>query len=308
MRSALYSRRVSQWLRWIPLVLGVIALGYVITVASENLGARQLRWERFSVRGALITFAAVTAPLFLLAYAWHWVLRQLGIKISLPESFHAWFTSNLYKYIPGQIWAPVGRTVIAASHGVPARATVMTTGLEYGFSILSATLILLAALGQLVLAALVALLSLALIHPRAVRLVKSLGDRVMRRPVELVPLGSRQLGLLLLVSYVSLGFGVLALAGVLVCLGIFELSLTRTCAVALTSSFLGGLFFFGAPAGLGVREAALVVVLTRSGLTAVEASTAALLLRLATILGDTVCFAVAGCVFRWRLPRRDDKQ
>jgi hypothetical protein len=68
-----------------------------------------------------LAFVAILLSLFLLAWTWHWVVTRMGIRVGRREALYAWFASNLYKYLPGQIWAPVGRAVIGSRFGIPAR-------------------------------------------------------------------------------------------------------------------------------------------------------------------------------------------
>jgi len=295
-------RGMGRWFRWLSLFLGLIALGYVAAAASQSWSAGQVPWESISARGLLLAFGANAVGLFLLAYAWHFVLSRLGVRTSLEGSLYAWFTSNLYKYVPGQIWAPVGRVVIGAKLGVPARAAVLTVGLEHMFSLLSAAFVLLAGLGKTVPAALVALASLALAHPRAANFALTLMDRFLRRPVSLVPLRWPQLIFLLVVVYSSLGLSLLALAAVLLSLGLFEFAQVHVYAVALTGSLLAGMVFFGAPAGLGVREGVMLAVLTQAGMAKADGATATLLLRVISILAEAACFSVGAALLRLRAP------
>jgi uncharacterized membrane protein YbhN (UPF0104 family) len=303
MKSDSISRRAGQWFRWFSLALGVAAFAYVAVAAVENWPQLAARRESTSYPALVLPCVAILVSLSLLAYAWHWVILRLGINVALEHTLYAWFTSNIYKYVPGQFWAPVGRAMIGAKLGIPARATALTFGIEQIFSILSSAVILFATLGQSVVAGALALLSLLLVHPRPAGSALAFMNRVLKRNVELVPLRTRQLAVLLTANCASLLLSILALCGVLHALGVFQLSNVRGYATALTASLLGGMLFLGAPAGLGVREGILLVGLTRSGVLRADASVAALLLRFAGIVVDALCFAAIAAVVRWRPPR-----
>jgi uncharacterized membrane protein YbhN (UPF0104 family) len=211
---------------------------------------------------------------------------------------YVWFVSNLYKYIPGQIWMPVGRTVIASRFGVPARATVVSTAVEQTYGLLAAGLLLAFALGSAPWALALAALSLIFVHPRGVNAAIRLFDRILHRPAVLTPLRTPQLLVLYVVSWATMLLSVVSLVGVLSALGSYQASHIRTYAVALTASFLSGYLFLGAPAGLGVREGVMLLILSRAGLTDAAGSAAVVLLRLLGIASELLCFAIAAAAAR----------
>jgi uncharacterized membrane protein YbhN (UPF0104 family) len=295
--------RLAVVLRGLTLVASLVALLYVAGVLATNWDTARARGSRLFTLGLAIAFPAATSALLLLAGTWHWVLRQLGIEVSRLDAMHAWFTGNLHKYIPGQVWLAVGRTAKGAQVGVPARATLGTTAIEQGFSVLAAGLALGVAQGWPALAVPAALATAGLLQPRVANAGLALVGRIGRRPLPLVPLRRSQLAVLYLVSLAALGLGLLAMAGIMLGLGIFRLPGLRAYVVALTGSFLSGYLFFGAPAGLGVREGALLVLLGRAGISAGDASMVAVATRIVTVVAELVCFLVVSALARTRSPR-----
>ncbi len=286
------SRGFGAVLRWLSLVLAVGALGYVAAAAGQNWRMGQVRAE-FAVTGLSSAFVVILVSLFLLAWTWHWVVARMGIRVGRRQALYAWFASNLYKYLPGQIWAPVGRIAIGSRFGIPARAALVTTAAEQMFSLLSAAVVCAAALGLITPVILLGLLSAACIHPYVANAALAAVSRILRRPMVLVPLRARHLLILYMVSYCSLCLSVVALGCVLGSVGSFRVSEVRTYVMALTASSMAGQLFFGAPAGLGIREAAMAVALTRAGLTRPEGSAVALLLRLLAVLAEASGFLIA---------------
>jgi uncharacterized membrane protein YbhN (UPF0104 family) len=165
--------------------------------------------------------------------------------------------------------------------------------MEQLFSLLSAAVVCSAALGLITPVILVGLLSVACIHPYAANAALAVVNRLLRRPRVLVPLRARQLLVLCLVSYCSLCLSVVALGCVVGSMGSFRVSEVRTYVMALTASLMAGQLFFGAPAGLGIREGALTVTLTHAGLTRPEGSAVALLLRLLAVMAEAAGFVIA---------------
>jgi hypothetical protein len=228
------------------------------------------------------------------------VLCQLGVKVSALEAFHVWFSGNLYKYIPGQVWLAVGRTARGAQLGVPARATFGTTVIEQGFSLLAMGVVLGVAQGWPLLALASVAASAALLYPPLINTVLSFLGRIGRRPMPLVPLRSSQLLVLYLVCLIAIALGVLTMVGVMIGLGIFRAQHLQAYVVAFSGSFLSGYLFFGAPAGLGVREGALLVLLGRAGVAAADASLVAVVTRLVTVTTELVLFLTVSALSRAR--------
>ena len=301
--SARADLRFAVILRRVCLVAGLVALAYVAKVLATNWRAAQADWSRLFTHGLAIAFPATAAALLLLAWTWYWVLGQLGIEVSRLDTLHAWFRGNLYKYIPGQVWLAVGRTAEGAQIGVPARAAFGTTVIEQCFSLLAAGLVLGLAQGWSALALASAAVSALLLHPRVVNAALALLGRMGGRALPLVPLGTSQLAFLYLVSVVALALGLLAMAGVMLGLGIFRLPRLPAYVVAFTGSFLSGYLFFGAPAGLGVREGALLVLLGRAGIGAGDASLVAVVTRIVTVLTEVVLFIAVSALDRARRRR-----
>jgi len=296
--------RLATVFRGISLVASLVALVYVARVLAMNWNSAQASWSRFFTLGLAIAFPAATSALLLLAGTWHWLLRQLGIEVSRLDAMHAWFTGNLHKYIPGQVWMAVGRTARGAQVGVPARATLGTTAIEQGLSVLAAALVLGVARGWPALAVPSALATAGLLHPRVANAALALVGRIGRRPLPLVSLRGSQLAFLYLVSLAAIALGVLAMAGIMLGLGIFRLPDLRAYVVAFTGSFLSGYLFFGAPAGLGVREGALLVLLGRAGVSAGDASLVAVATRVVTVVAELACFFAVSALARARARRR----
>ena len=295
--------RLATVLRGLTLAASLVALLYVARVLAANWDSTRAAGSRSFAVGLAMSFAAITSSLLLLAGTWHWLLRQLGVEVGRLAALHAWFTGNLHKYIPGQVWMAVGRTAKGAQVGVPARATLGTTAIEQVFSVLAAGLVLGVAQGWLILAVPSALATAGLLHPRVANAALDIVGRIGRRPLPLVPLRGSQLAVLYLVSLAVVALGVLAMAGILLGLGIFRLSELRTYVVACTGSFLSGYLFFGAPAGLGVREGALLVLLGRAGISAGDASFVAVASRAVTVVAELACFFAVSALARARSSR-----
>jgi uncharacterized membrane protein YbhN (UPF0104 family) len=136
----------------------------------------------------------------------------------------------------------------------------------------------------------------------------ALVGRIGRRPLPLVPLRSSQLAFLYMASLAALALGVLTMAGVMIGLGVFRLPDLSGYLVAYVGSFLGGYLFFGAPAGLGVREGALLVLLGRAGISPGDASLVAVATRVVAVVAELACFLAVSALARTRSGRRLDER
>lgn len=296
-------RRGSPFIRavrWISGVAAAVALVFVASIAVADARQWVLGAQRFAVLGLAVALVCAVVTLFTLALAWAWVLNQLGVRVELRQALYTWLMSNLYKYIPGQIWMPVGRTVLGARFGVPAGATVVTTIAEQIFGVLASGLVLAVGLRKTWAIVILCLLCLAALHPRLVNGALAVSDRASGRSVRLLRLRTPQLLVLWLVSWVNIALGLAALAGGLWAVGALDVSHARMYAVAMTASFLSGYFFFGAPAGLGVREGVMLVLLARSGVSHAESAAVPIMLRLISVIAEVLCFALVAASLRFR--------
>ncbi len=296
--------RLATVLRVVTLAASLVALAYVARVLATHWSSARAQGSRVLTLGLAVAFPSALSALLLLAATWHWLLRQLGIEVTRLDAMHAWFTGNLHKYIPGQVWLAIGRTTVGARVGVPARVSLGTTAIEQGLSLLAAGLVLGIAQGWLALAVLAALATAVLLNPRVANAALAVAARIGRRPLPLVPLRSPQLACLYLVSLTAIALGVLTMAGILLGLGIFRLPDLRAYVVAFTGSFLSGYLFFGAPAGLGVREGAILVLLGRAGISAGDASLVAVATRVVTVVAELACFFAVSALVRTRGQRK----
>lgn len=292
--------RLLSILRWISLIAAGVALVFVVKVLVTSWHSLQHNWHHFTILGFSIAIPGAVASLLLVSLTWHWLLRQIGISVSRLDALHAWFTGNLYKYIPGQIWMAVGRTVKGAQSGIPARATLGTTIIEQGFSLLAAGLFLGIASGWLGMIVICGILSGLLLYPRGVNRVIAATNRAFGRSLPLVPLNSSQLLILYGISLLNIALGILIMVGIMWGLGVFHVADIPAYVVAFTSSFLSGYLFFGAPAGLGVREGALVLLLqSEAGIGTGEAALVAVITRIVMIVVELGCYAVVAMLVKF---------
>lgn len=281
-----------------------IAAGVLVPAAFFFLGREifrnleQLRSFRWEIRPGLLALSVVVLALVLLwgVVVWRVLLVRVGAVVPFRPLARAWFLANLSRYIPGVVWQFVSLAQLGPSVGLPPATIVTSLLVQMGFLLHSAALVgvyllPLSLAGKLapVLPALrwVMPLSLALVHPAAIRAALGLAGRVTRRPTLEWRAGwAGGVALLALAAASWVAYGA---AFHLFLLSFVELPLSALPAVIAINAiaWIVGYVVFFAPGGLGFKEAALALLLAGFVPTAVAASLA-IVARLWSIAGEVV--------------------
>lgn len=285
-------------LRRVVALLGVAVFVWVVRQLLRSFGslhaaAEGIRWPLVAV-AVLVT----TLPLALGATTWIWVLGRLGVHVEPRAHLRVWFTSNLWKYLPGQIWMPVGRVVGSARAGVAPGTAFAATVTEQGASVYSAGVVF--ALGERHLPLGIALASLpvvlALLRPARALFRAILARLAPRhevpelRPTLLLGIYAAALG--------NIALGIVSFAAMFAAVAPLEPAQLPLLGRAWAGAFVGGYLAFGAPAGLGVREGILLSVLGRGGVAAGTGAQVSILARFVVVAAEIVCWAAAALAAR----------
>jgi glycosyltransferase 2 family protein len=237
--------------------------------------------------------------------AWRETLAGLGDRLPVPASARVFYLGQLAKYVPGSIWAIVGQMELAKVHGVRRERTatagivVLVISLAMGLLLgLLAVPALLDADGALYASSVLLLVPLGVVlHPRVLTWLVSTGLRLLRRPPLDGPLRAAMIWRVAAFSLLSnalLGLQIWQLA---VDVGgegwdLLPLSIGGYGLAAAIS-----LVVIPLPAGAGLREAVLVLVLAPD-IGAASATLVAILARLLLTLADVGAAALAAAVTR----------
>lgn len=312
--------RSRIWLkRGLALLVALVTTGFFVRRLVAN--ASQLPrvvWNDTNYAVLAASVALALGAICIAGCVWQVLLRDQGVYRPLPRILSLYLVAQFGKYLPGNVGQFVGRVVMARAEEIPVPVTLMTMVIEVLWGIGSALGI--AALGivlsagsslmlppwlggaglatcflVLIAAPWVGMFLLQHFFPRA--LARATGHAPMRPPSWRAALW---VTLLSLASYVGMGLLLrlqshywfsAAGAPLLELAGFFALA------------WLAGYILPGAPAGIGVRESVMLLLLAPS---VGEATALALgvTMRLTTTLADALAFCI-GTVWRYLMARKE---
>lgn len=292
-------RLIGRLLAAALVVAALVFLGRTIARNADEV--RAFEWQ---LDPALLV-ASLLAHGLVLAWGvvvWQRVLMHTTeAPTRLRVLLRIWFLSSAARYIPGKIWQFVAAAQLAGRAGLSAAAVLTSMAIQIGFTLLAAVLVAAAtlplpgwwALGRPTLVVAGGVTAVLLSHPAVLRAALRLIPRALHRDV-VAWRGGWLDGLVLLalsvVSWLLYGAAFHLFVSALVDLpGSALLPLAGVNAL----SFLAGYIVIIAPAGLGVREAAMTALLAPIIPTYVAAVVAALS-RLWTIATELLGAAVFG--------------
>ena len=255
----------------------VSSIGLIIGLAGMAFLLRTMWTHRDEMKDSFsqLTWSSLVGAVFFafmsmsyLGLMWGRLLLRRGYKVPRAQLVSWYYTGQLGKYVPGGVWAVVGRAEMAVRGGVPRADAYSVTGLSM-FTTYSAAA-LCAALGSLLswerpiigaalLLALVVGLSVYAIAPLRQRLMGLLrkvtsGTNELTAPKDMLALTIVQVPAWIMIS-LSTTITAHAFGAEVGVLHMFFVS---------SLSWLIGFLVIGAPGGLGVRESIFTGLLSAS--------------------------------------------
>lgn len=255
----------------------VSSIGLIIGLAGMAFLLRTMWTHRDEMKDSFsqLTWSSLVGAVFFafmsmsyLGWMWGRLLLRRGYKVPRAQLVSWYYTGQLGKYVPGGVWAVVGRAEMAVRGGVPRADAYSVTGLSM-FTTYSAAA-LCAALGSLLswerpiigaalLLALVFGLSVYAIAPLRQRLMGLLrkvtsGTNELTAPKDMLSLTIVQVPAWIMIS-LSTTITAHAFGAEVGVLHMFFVS---------SLSWLIGFLVIGAPGGLGVRESIFTGLLSAS--------------------------------------------
>ncbi|MGR5161459.1 hypothetical protein ACPV4X_06200 [Vibrio owensii] len=273
--------KIKLILRWLGRLITVFAIAFVlakITDYSQQINVNSLSSQTYFITALCILLYAFGN--LLLARAWGLLLSGLGSQLKRDSVIWVFGVSQLAKYLPGNVFQFANRQIIGVEQGINNHTLLKSSAWEVGLMIVTAstfsTFLITYYFPSLTWLSVVSFFTLntvisgILLRISSIDCVKALGLYLIFFTLS----GS-------LFSAVYLNLSAHDGAG----------QWSQLIAYFVIA-WLAGFLTPGAPAGLGVREAVLLILL---GTTAHQETLllAVLLSRIVTVLGDLLFFAIA---------------
>jgi hypothetical protein len=272
-------------LHWVGSSFAIVGVGFVALRLHDHWSSLDLSqisplsWLVIAVLAML--YGMVSSLLFTLT--WWNLLKSFDIHVTRLWAFHVYGVSQLAKYVPGNIFHLAGRQVMGMSVGAPSGKLLKSIIWELGLAATAGAMY-----GWLILPAILpefsSLLSIIL-------LVISVGVAVFLLSRLFGLLVSKAFGSLLLLQAISGGIFAILL-DVVARDSQFSPQTWLLIGGSYIIAWLVGLVTPGAPAGAGVRELILLLLL-KSIVKEADLLVAVVLGRIITVLGDVLFFMVA---------------
>lgn len=296
------SKVFSEFTKWAGRFLVVLSLGFLAWTANRHWSSLST-WQPTLKSGIVLLYCSALygVGMMFIAESWHQILRGVTQNsISRRTSWPSFGVTQIAKYLPGNVFHYVGRHLWLKQEGVTHREAILAAVWE---AILMAS----TAVGCAALVLMVSPIALGSFGTRDVSLLASgaaaflllcllIVQIVRRRVPKLAGFAPNQPALVL--SPLAL-MGFFSIQGVTYHMLFSALGAHASFAVAAIAmiAWVVGYATPGAPGGLGSREAVLVG-LTTPFVGAGQALILAALFRVATTLGDFVCFGLSHLVAR----------
>lgn len=261
-----------------PLAQWVIVIGIFVFLGKMVWGNwPQVKEAHFFFRPfplLLSTFIFVLSY-FIQIWAWYLITLKLGIAISISETLGSWFYSQLGKYLPGKVWLLLARFYFYESKGKSKKAISIALYFEMVTLIVAGGLICLIALlffkkgvplysgnqfWYLVL--LLILFLFVFLHPQVLQKILNWALVLFKR--EPLFLSISYSDVLWILSLCILSWVIGGISFYLFIDSVYPVSSETAIFLtgALAFSTILGIVAIFAPSGLGVREGALVYLLS----------------------------------------------
>jgi hypothetical protein len=252
------------------LVIGIIMAFLGWTLRANWLQIRNYDWRLDPLLLGL-SLAVLLGANLANVEIWRLAITRLGHGVSHRRAMRLYFVAGLAKYIPGSVWQYFGWYHLSQREGIEGVSAGVSIVVVQLLSAWAGALVAAAAFAasgsdQIVRQMLVVLIMIALglvaLQPRLMARVLNWGLRLLRRPTVSLDLSFRDLAILCglyLLSYIPWGLALFLFANSLT-----PVSWHRFAAFlgVFPAAYVLGLLAPFAPAGVGVREGALIYLLT----------------------------------------------
>lgn len=304
------SRSLRRWSRLIGVAIGLAGIAFVVRAVVRDWDEVSRAISEANPWFLVLALALGGVAMTGIGLAWHTSLRALGTRLSLVDSMRGYFVGQLGKYVPGGVWAIMGRGEWARSGGVPGALAYTSVLLSMGTAYLAAltlTAILLPLSGFLeadddaryLLVLLLLPIGFALLVPRILERIFTLLRRLTSRELEIVVPRWRTSVLIVLQQVPS--WVLIGLVSVAIAAGLGGSADALNLIWATAVAWIVGFIALPTPGGIGVREAVFVAL--ASSLPVGIGATVAVVSRLVFIAVDATGAGVTSLVVSRQSPR-----
>ncbi|RME83731.1 MAG: UPF0104 family protein [Caldilineae bacterium] len=132
---------MRAWKRPAQVLVLVLALLFVLLLLRSQWQELQAYPWRLRPTWLLLSALCMAAGWALEVSVWRDLLRLLGGALPYGAAIRIWFLSAIVRYIPGNVWQPLGMTLLVRRHGIRAQATVTSIALYQAVNLLSVAFI-----------------------------------------------------------------------------------------------------------------------------------------------------------------------
>jgi hypothetical protein len=308
------ARMRVPWKRLARIAALVAAAGFLIALVASQWSALQAYEWRLAPGWALLAVAGLELTWLLELDTWRLILASLGGRLSFRTAAPIWFLSNILRYIPGNVWQFLGMAELAHDAGVPRLVTLTSIVLHQAIS--TAVGIVIAAvyfavrgegvwLSRLRPLLWLVPLGLLLLQPRILERLLNWIFRKLGRPAIRVTLTWGQIWILIaryFVVWMAMGLSFAMLVRALTPIAWRD---APYLVAAWATAYVVGYLSLLTPAGLGVREGVMAVLLFPL-MPLPVAAVIAIMARLWMVVGEALGAGVS--LVAWRRMKSHDRR
>jgi uncharacterized membrane protein YbhN (UPF0104 family) len=300
--------RAGAWLRWGLFALAVIVIAWAVVKQWGTVSASiaDVGWGRIAIATGLALLALAFNTL-----SWRTVMASVGLDAPLREASGVFLVSQAGKYVPGAVWPVVAQAQFAREHGVTRSRAAVGSLVAMAVGVVMAAVVGAFALtffspGSILTywwALLLAAALAATLIPAVLTRLLTVALRVLRRDGDVPSIGGKALAVS--AAWSALNWAALGAQAWVLLAALGGSDATYGLAAgAFALAWLVGFVIVLAPAGLGARDGALVVLLG-AVVTQPQALALAVLSRFAMTLADAIGLGLGGLARRSRRVAQD---
>jgi len=301
---------MKRALSYLGNALVLASIGYlIIKIESHYRELPNMQFDLHSTISLVVAVAFYLISAYCLSYIWVLLLRGGNVILPIKDAYVIVGRSQIGKYLPGNIFHFISRYSLGTHYGIPAEAIILSMSIETALLAITATIITIIGLmggdielswfshyaaqnssKYVILTIILGLIVLVLISRRIRGWIKP----------RLVYLHPGRIAAVMLIYAI-----VLMLNGALIFIlinTIWDVNVSipwYRYAFGFSCAWLIGFIVPGAPGGIGVREAVIVVLFGRE-IGGAPAIGLAILLRIITSVSDLITFGFAFWLGRMR--------